>query len=185
VLRRQLCVLPVCRLADSDGPTLFDKIVAKQIPANIIYEDDQALAFRDINPQVCGLSGRGCGRGGGGCAGGQGGRGQCSLTTAVYVRGRGQGVTKCAAVYDPASRQPKSSWDIQQVVRSLQAHLAPCFHDGPLPIHLTSLLTLRRPPMPWHFSEHSPSPQHTPSLLPPRPPPTSWSSPRTVTASRG
>lgn len=40
------------RLADSDGPTLFDKIVAKQIPANIIYEDEQALAFRDINPQV-------------------------------------------------------------------------------------------------------------------------------------
>ncbi|TNV71828.1 hypothetical protein FGO68_gene12366 [Halteria grandinella] len=30
--------------------TLFDKIVAKKIPANIIYEDDLALAFRDINP---------------------------------------------------------------------------------------------------------------------------------------
>jgi histidine triad (HIT) family protein len=43
---------PAVRLADSDGPTLFDKIVAKQIPANIIYEDDQALAFRDISPQV-------------------------------------------------------------------------------------------------------------------------------------
>jgi hypothetical protein len=41
------------RQADSDGPTLFDKIVSKQIPATIIYEDDQALAFRDINPQVC------------------------------------------------------------------------------------------------------------------------------------
>ncbi|KAF8059182.1 ZBP14 [Scenedesmus sp. PABB004] len=39
-------------LADSDGPTLFDKIVAKQIPAAIIYEDDQALAFRDISPQA-------------------------------------------------------------------------------------------------------------------------------------
>lgn len=49
------------------APTFFDKIVSKQIPANIIYEDgsihihpmnyltfslDLALAFRDINPQV-------------------------------------------------------------------------------------------------------------------------------------
>eukprot|EP00878_Enallax_costatus_P000944 GHUV01001074.1.p1 GENE.GHUV01001074.1~~GHUV01001074.1.p1 ORF type:complete len:174 (+),score=26.73 GHUV01001074.1:203-724(+) len=39
-------------LADSDAPTLFDKIVAKQIPANIMYEDDKAVAFRDINPQA-------------------------------------------------------------------------------------------------------------------------------------
>ena len=30
--------------------TLFDKIVQKKIPANIIYEDDLALAFRDIAP---------------------------------------------------------------------------------------------------------------------------------------
>lgn len=30
--------------------TLFDKIVAKQIPADIIYEDDLCLAFNDINP---------------------------------------------------------------------------------------------------------------------------------------
>ncbi len=30
--------------------TLFDKIVARQIPANIIYEDEQALAFKDISP---------------------------------------------------------------------------------------------------------------------------------------
>ncbi len=30
--------------------TIFDKIVAKQIPAKIAYEDDTALAFHDINP---------------------------------------------------------------------------------------------------------------------------------------
>ena len=30
--------------------TIFDKIVRKEIPATIIYEDDQCLAFRDINP---------------------------------------------------------------------------------------------------------------------------------------
>jgi len=33
------------------APTFFDKIVSKEIPANIIFEDDLCLAFRDINPQ--------------------------------------------------------------------------------------------------------------------------------------
>lgn len=28
------------------------RIISKQIPANIIYEDETSLAFRDINPQV-------------------------------------------------------------------------------------------------------------------------------------
>ncbi len=32
--------------------TLFEKIVARQIPADIVYEDDQTLAFRDIHPQA-------------------------------------------------------------------------------------------------------------------------------------
>jgi len=31
---------------------IFAKIIAKQIPANIVYEDAQVLAFRDINPQA-------------------------------------------------------------------------------------------------------------------------------------
>ena len=30
--------------------TVFDKIAAKQIPADIIYEDDVCLAFMDANP---------------------------------------------------------------------------------------------------------------------------------------
>jgi histidine triad (HIT) family protein len=30
--------------------TIFDKIVAKEIPANIIYEDDICMAFRDVAP---------------------------------------------------------------------------------------------------------------------------------------
>ena len=33
------------------APTFFDKIVSKEIPSTIIHEDDQCLAFRDINPQ--------------------------------------------------------------------------------------------------------------------------------------
>ena len=32
--------------------TLFEKIVAREIPADIVYEDDQLLAFRDIEPQA-------------------------------------------------------------------------------------------------------------------------------------
>jgi histidine triad (HIT) family protein len=30
---------------------LFCKIVAREIPASIVYEDDRVLAFNDINPQ--------------------------------------------------------------------------------------------------------------------------------------
>lgn len=29
--------------------TIFDKIISKEIPAKIIYEDDKAMAFMDIN----------------------------------------------------------------------------------------------------------------------------------------
>ena len=32
--------------------TIFDKIIDKSIPADILYEDDKALAFKDINPQA-------------------------------------------------------------------------------------------------------------------------------------
>ena len=32
--------------------TLFTKIINREIPAEIVYEDDQCLAFRDINPQA-------------------------------------------------------------------------------------------------------------------------------------
>ncbi|MCX6964471.1 MAG: histidine triad nucleotide-binding protein [Verrucomicrobia bacterium] len=32
--------------------TLFEKIIARQIPADIVFEDDQCLAFRDIAPQA-------------------------------------------------------------------------------------------------------------------------------------
>ncbi|GAB4214176.1 MAG: histidine triad nucleotide-binding protein [Synechococcales cyanobacterium] len=32
--------------------TIFSKIIQRQIPADIVYEDDQVLAFRDINPQA-------------------------------------------------------------------------------------------------------------------------------------
>ena len=31
---------------------LFQKIIDRQIKADIVYEDDRCLAFRDINPQA-------------------------------------------------------------------------------------------------------------------------------------
>ena len=32
--------------------TVFDQIIARDIPADIVYEDEFALAFRDIAPQA-------------------------------------------------------------------------------------------------------------------------------------
>ena len=32
--------------------TIFDKIISRDTPAEIIYEDDNYLAFNDINPQA-------------------------------------------------------------------------------------------------------------------------------------
>ena len=32
--------------------TLFEKIIAREIPALIVYEDDLVVAFRDIKPQA-------------------------------------------------------------------------------------------------------------------------------------
>jgi histidine triad (HIT) family protein len=32
--------------------TIFGKIIRREIPADIVYEDDLCLAFRDVNPQA-------------------------------------------------------------------------------------------------------------------------------------
>lgn len=32
--------------------TIFDKILRREIPASIVYEDDDILAFHDISPQA-------------------------------------------------------------------------------------------------------------------------------------
>ena len=32
--------------------TLFSKIIRREIPADIVFEDEHVLAFRDINPQA-------------------------------------------------------------------------------------------------------------------------------------
>lgn len=34
------------------GDTIFGKIIRREIPADIVYEDDEVLAFRDLNAQA-------------------------------------------------------------------------------------------------------------------------------------
>jgi histidine triad (HIT) family protein len=34
------------------GDTIFGKIIRREIPADIVYETDEVLAFRDLNPQA-------------------------------------------------------------------------------------------------------------------------------------
>lgn len=36
----------------ADDKTLFSKIIDREIPADIVYEDNDCLAFNDINPQA-------------------------------------------------------------------------------------------------------------------------------------
>ncbi|WAR09200.1 HINT2-like protein [Mya arenaria] len=36
----------------SAQPTIFSKIIDKTIPADILYEDDQCLAFSDVSPEA-------------------------------------------------------------------------------------------------------------------------------------
>ena len=33
-------------------PTIFKRIIDREIPADIVYEDERCLAFRDVNPQA-------------------------------------------------------------------------------------------------------------------------------------
>ncbi|KAJ8007432.1 hypothetical protein DPEC_G00117440 [Dallia pectoralis] len=40
------------QVALAGGDTIFGKIIRKEIPANIFYEDDQCIAFHDVAPQA-------------------------------------------------------------------------------------------------------------------------------------
>jgi histidine triad (HIT) family protein len=39
-------------LRSNNVPTIFSKIVAGEIPADVVYKDDQVTAFKDINPSA-------------------------------------------------------------------------------------------------------------------------------------
>ena len=34
------------------APTLFEKIIRREIPADFVHEDELCVAFRDVNPQA-------------------------------------------------------------------------------------------------------------------------------------
>jgi histidine triad (HIT) family protein len=36
----------------ADAPSLFERIVAREIPADIVFEDEAVIAFRDIAPKA-------------------------------------------------------------------------------------------------------------------------------------
>lgn len=36
----------------SDSPSIFTRIIAREIPADIVFENDEIIAFRDIAPQA-------------------------------------------------------------------------------------------------------------------------------------
>ena len=36
----------------SDERTIFHRILARELPATIVYEDDEVLAFKDIHPKA-------------------------------------------------------------------------------------------------------------------------------------
>jgi histidine triad (HIT) family protein len=38
--------------AQPGGDTIFGKIIRKEIPAKVVFEDDDCLAFHDVNPQA-------------------------------------------------------------------------------------------------------------------------------------
>jgi len=46
-----LFLIPI-HTAPMPEKTIFKRIIDKEIPAKIVYEDDLCLAFRDVNPQA-------------------------------------------------------------------------------------------------------------------------------------
>jgi histidine triad (HIT) family protein len=39
-------------MSDSAAETLFERVIAGEIPADVVYQDDLTFAFRDIRPQA-------------------------------------------------------------------------------------------------------------------------------------
>src|SRR3546814_247600 len=51
-LRRSRPSIPFIPLIPLTTMTIFHKIIRREIPADIVYEDDDIIAFRDIAPQA-------------------------------------------------------------------------------------------------------------------------------------
>ncbi|XP_012261768.1 adenosine 5'-monophosphoramidase HINT1 [Athalia rosae] len=51
-VRKMASEVEKARTAVPGGDTIFGKILRKEIPCKFIYEDDQCVAFHDVNPQA-------------------------------------------------------------------------------------------------------------------------------------
>ncbi|XP_011496418.1 PREDICTED: histidine triad nucleotide-binding protein 1 [Ceratosolen solmsi marchali] len=51
-IRNMASEVEKAHIATPGGDTIFGKILRKEIPCNFIYEDDQCVAFHDINAQA-------------------------------------------------------------------------------------------------------------------------------------
>lgn len=43
---------PFVRMLQSMEATIFHRILAREVPADVVYEDDDVLAFKDIHPKA-------------------------------------------------------------------------------------------------------------------------------------
>lgn len=50
MLRALVCTATIGRMANEE--TIFHKIRDRQIPADIVFEDDEVMAFKDIHPKA-------------------------------------------------------------------------------------------------------------------------------------
>jgi histidine triad (HIT) family protein len=48
----QFCILQFAFRIYAMAKTIFSRIIAREIPADIVYEDDKCLAFRDVSPKA-------------------------------------------------------------------------------------------------------------------------------------
>ncbi|CAI2381290.1 unnamed protein product [Moneuplotes crassus] len=52
VVDEKAAAIKAAKTKDQQEETIFDKIINKEIEANIIFEDSKAIAFHDVSPQA-------------------------------------------------------------------------------------------------------------------------------------
>ncbi|VDM59022.1 unnamed protein product [Angiostrongylus costaricensis] len=52
IVRSKMSEVERAKSAIRENDTIFGKIIRKEIPAKIIYEDDEVMAFHDVSPQA-------------------------------------------------------------------------------------------------------------------------------------
>ncbi|RCN28064.1 histidine triad domain protein [Ancylostoma caninum] len=52
LVRQKMTEVEKAQAAVRENDTIFGKIIRKEIPAKVIFEDDEVLAFHDVSPQA-------------------------------------------------------------------------------------------------------------------------------------